>query len=140
MIHYKFLLCEQSSELHHIIFRFSLFSRKLAGDSAIYCGADGGTFGSSSNSKPCQSSNFSSCFISVSPCLSVPLRPPTKPTHTLFPSPALVTPSVPIDVDVKYLNTLCSVWGDNAPQQMGPPCTDAMYANLHAKQPRMFSI
>lgn len=104
-------------DLQSIIIRFSLF---LANNSVIYRGSDWGPFGSSSNLKPCQSTPF----FSLHPISTTP--PAIHFPHslwTLFFSFFLKCAYVPIDGDVKYLNTLCCL-GTMHFQQMGRSCTD----------------
>lgn len=120
----------QNSDLQHIIFRFSSFSRILAGNSVIYCGSDWGTFGSSSNSKLCQSTRSFFCLFFH------PLHRPLFLSLTLH---SLLCTYVPVDGDVKYLNTLCCL-GTMHFSRWAIAAQTPMYANLHTKQPRMFSI
>jgi len=106
----------QDSDLRHIIFRVSSFSRILAGNSVIYCGSDWGTFGRSSNSKLCQSTSsffFCVCFFTPTPSPSISL------TH----SPLISTYLCPTRWRCEiFKRTL--LFGDNALQQMGHRRTD----------------
>ena len=117
--------------LQHIIFRFSSFSRILAGNSVIYCGSDWGTFGSSSNSKLCQSTRSFFCLFFFTP--------PHRPLFLSLTHHTLLFTYVPVDGDVKYLNALCC-WGTMHFSRWAIAAQTPMYANLHTKQPRMFSI
>lgn len=90
--------------------------------------------------------------------LPPPLHPPLSLcvslilclSSTLFLSPSLILYLSPlslshflipllIDGDVKYLNTLCCS-GTMQSNRWAGPAQPPMYANLHTKQPRMFSI
>lgn len=114
------------------------FSRILAGDGVIYCGSDWGTFGSSSNSKLCQSTPSFLGFV----CYFFLLLFIFTPFHLSFSfSPPCSFPrsSVPVDGDVKYLNALCCL-GTMLSSRWAVAAQTPMYANLYTKQPRMFSI
>ena len=63
--------------------------------------------------------------------------PPLHYSHSL--STRFCVPSVPVDGDVKYLNTLCCL-GTMHFSRWASAAQTPMYANLHTKQPRMFSI
>lgn len=103
--------------LQHIIFRFSSFSRILAGNSVIYCGSDWGTFGSSSNSKLCQSTRSFFClFFFFNP---PPPSPSISLTHSQLASMYLCPSRWRCEI---FKRTL--LLGDNALQQMGHRRTD----------------
>lgn len=67
----------------------------------------------------------------------------SPPSIALYFSPSLtllfLRTSVPVDGDVKYLNTLCCL-GTMHFSRWAIAAQTPMYANLHTKQPRMFSI
>lgn len=80
-----------------------------------------------------------SCANLLSPFFVFLFTPLHRPLFLSLTLHSFLCTYVPVDGDVKYLNTLCCL-GTMHFSRWAIASQTRMYANLHTKQPRMFSI